>query len=96
VQVTGAETLPSIRFGLVVSVTATGAPLIRRCRTSPTSAVGPYPWLGRTLLAHEVELLMTSDATEDVQALARVAACGHNRPYRCVVNCGRSTVLSDQ
>jgi DNA-binding transcriptional LysR family regulator len=74
VQTAGAETLPSIRLGLVVSVTATGAPLIKALQDIADEVQvrsGLTPELGRALLAREVDLLITSDAMEDAQGLER-------------------------
>jgi len=74
VQVAGAEMLPIIRLGLVVSVTATGAPLIKALQDVADEVQvlsGLTPELGRALLAREVDLLITSDAMEDAQGLER-------------------------
>jgi DNA-binding transcriptional LysR family regulator len=74
VQVAGAETLPIIRLGLVVSVTATGAPLIKALQDIADEVQvlsGLTPELGRALLAREVDVLITSDAMEDEQGLER-------------------------
>jgi DNA-binding transcriptional LysR family regulator len=74
VQTASAETLPSIRLGLVVSVTATGAPLIKALQDVADEVQvlsGLTPELGRALLAREVDLLITSDAMEDAEGLER-------------------------
>lgn len=74
VQVATADTLPSIRLGLVVSVTATGAPLIKALQTMADELQvlsGLTPELGRALMAREVDLLITSDAMEDAPGLER-------------------------
>jgi DNA-binding transcriptional LysR family regulator len=74
VQVATAETLPSIRLGLVVSVTATGAPLIKALQGMADELQvlsGLTPELGRALMDREVDLLITSDPMEDVDGLER-------------------------
>jgi DNA-binding transcriptional LysR family regulator len=74
VQVASAESLPSIRLGLVVSVTATGAPLIKALQDIADEVQvlsGLTPELGRALLAREVDLLITSDAMEDAPGIER-------------------------
>ena len=74
VQVATAETLPSIRLGLVVSVTATGAPLIKALQGLADELQvlsGLTPELGRALMDRAVDLLITSDPMEDVEGLER-------------------------
>lgn len=74
VQTASAEALPSMRLGLVVSVTATGAPLIKALQDMADEVQvlsGLTPELGRALLAREVDLLVTSDAMEDAEGLER-------------------------
>ena len=74
VQVATAETLPSIRLGLVVSVTATGAPLVKALQAMADELQvlsGLTPELGRALMEREVDLLITSDPMEDVDGLER-------------------------
>jgi DNA-binding transcriptional LysR family regulator len=74
VQTASVETLPTIRLGLVVSVTATGAPLIKALQDMADEVQvlsGLTPELGRALLAREVDLLITSDAMEDAPGLER-------------------------
>lgn len=75
VREAGPNNLPSICLGLVASVTATGAPLIKSLQSMAdelTVLSGLTPELGQALLAREVDLLITSDAMENAAGIERL------------------------
>lgn len=74
VREAGADNLPSIRVGLVASMTATGAPLIRALQAMADELQvlsGLTPELGRALVDRAIDLLITSDAMEEAEGLER-------------------------
>ena len=74
VREAGADNLPSIRVGLVASMTATGAPLIRALQAMADELQvlsGLTPELGHALLDREIDLLITSDGMEDAEGIER-------------------------
>ena len=74
VQEAGDDNLPRIRLGLVASVTATGAPLIRALQGMADELQvlsGLTPELGRALQEREIDLLITSDGMEDSEGIER-------------------------